>query len=129
MADDTTTEWYHDPSIVKTIYELAITRGVIVKPSGETVDTSAAVSISVLVTPSYFPRELYLLGQDIAPALNELIDAVSRHHDFIAEALEKLVGAATRKARCKISFSPFLSFSISLTHSHIHSHSFSVLWR
>ena len=121
MADDTTTEWYRDPSIVKTIYELAITRGIIVKPSVETVDANAAVSISALVTPSYFPRELYLLGQDIAPALNELIDAVSRHHDFLAAALEKLVGAVTRRIWCKISFSPLLFFSISLTRSHIHS--------
>lgn len=83
------THWYKDPDTVRALYDLAIASGILVKPSADVADSCAAVTVNVLAMPSYYPVELFMLGHDIQPGLNSLIDVVSRQHDFLAEALEK----------------------------------------
>ena len=83
--------WYKDLSTLRAIVDFAINSGLIIKPSADLRDTTAAVAIGLCVIPSYFPRELFSLGCDIQPALNLMIDAISRDHSFLATALEKSV--------------------------------------
>ena len=90
MSDEAS-EWYKDQGHIRAIFDLAICSGIIMKPPVDAVDPSAAVAVSILATPSYFPKELFVHAEDIQPGLNSLIDTVSRQHDFIAGALEKLV--------------------------------------
>ena len=83
--------WYKDLSALREIVDFAINSGLIIKPSAELRDATAAVTIGLCLTPSHFPRELFSLGCDIQPALNLMIDTISRDHSFLATALEKSV--------------------------------------
>ena len=46
------------------------------------------MNIAITLQPSKFPQELYDLAWSIQTDLNELIDAVSRDHEFLEESLQ-----------------------------------------
>lgn len=46
-------------------------------------------NISCVLTPSPFPRPLFQHAMNIQPALNQLIESLSKDSDFITEAFRK----------------------------------------
>ena len=46
-------------------------------------------NVSCVLTPSPFPRPLFHHAMNIQPALNQLIDSLSKDSDFVADAFRK----------------------------------------
>ena len=86
---DSSSKWYEDPTTVTSIYDLAISTGILYKYSPDFNEINAARTISIVATPSYIPREQYMLAQSVQLGFNTLIEAVSRKHEFLVEALGK----------------------------------------
>ena len=81
-------EWWKSSANISAIKDYAIQQGLLVKatrdPSDETV-----TNVSVTLTPSLFPRELFDLAHSIAADLNSLVDHVSRDELFMENALQR----------------------------------------
>ena len=87
--EDSESVWYHDPTTITALYNLAISNGIIKRVSADVARSSEAGTISVLAAPSLFPTELFSLAQVVQSGFNSLVDSVSRQHDFLAGSLAK----------------------------------------
>ena len=89
MEPSSKQEWWRSSANISAIKDYAIQQGLLVKatrdPSDETV-----TNVSVTLTPSLFPRELFDLACSIAADLNSLVDRVSRDEQFLENALQRL---------------------------------------
>ena len=81
-------EWFQEN--LEAIRDHAFICGLLLRSSSNPNDFTVK-NIAVNITPLPFPAELYQLGVEIQPALNLLIDAVSRDHVFLEESLKRLV--------------------------------------
>ena len=90
MEPSSKQEWWKSSANISAIKDYAIQQGLLVKatrdPSDETV-----TNVSVTLTPSLFPRELFDLACSIAADLNSLVDRVSRDELFLENALQRYV--------------------------------------
>ena len=88
MEPSSKQEWWKSSVNISAIKDYAILQGLLVKatrdPSDETV-----TNVSVTLTPSLFPRELFDLACSIAADLNSLVDHVSRDEQFLENALQR----------------------------------------
>ena len=88
MEASSTQEWWNSGANISAIKDYAIQQGLLVKstrdPSDETV-----TNVSVTLTPSLFPKELFDLACSIAADLNSLVDCVSRDELFLENALQR----------------------------------------
>ena len=88
MEPSSKQEWWKSSANISAIKDYAIQQGLLVKatrdPSDETV-----TNVSVTLTPSLFPRELFDLACSIAADLNSLVDRVSRDELFLENALQR----------------------------------------
>ena len=81
-------DWWQDPGNIRAIREYAHLAGLLVRSSTDNEENHSAMNIAVTLQPSKFPQELYDLAWSIQTDLNELIDAVSRDHEFLEESLQ-----------------------------------------
>ena len=90
MEPSSKQEWWKSSANISAIKDYAIQQGLLVKatrdPSDETV-----TNVSVTLTPSLFPRELFDLACSIAADLNSLVDRVSRDELFLENALQRYI--------------------------------------
>jgi hypothetical protein len=88
MEPSSKQEWWKSSANISAIKDYAIQQGLLVKatrdPSDETV-----TNVSVTLTPSLFPRELFDLACSIAADLNSLVDRVSRDEQFLEDSLQR----------------------------------------
>ena len=81
-------EWFQED--LEAIRDCAFISGLLLRSSTNPNDFTVK-NIAVNITPSPFPAELYQLAVEIQPALNLLVDAVSRDHAFLEESLKRQV--------------------------------------
>jgi hypothetical protein len=92
MAASTTgKKWYKNHHAVSALYSIVASHGILRKLSPEPPSSSVAATIPVLATPSQYPLDQFTLAGDLQPAFNTLVDAVSRHQDFLTGALENVL--------------------------------------
>ena len=81
-------DWWTSKSNIQAIRDFAMLQGLIVKATNHPSDCSV-VNVSVTLTPSKFPAELFHLAHNIQRSINTLIDAVSRDDQFLNSVLER----------------------------------------
>ena len=81
-------EWWNSRTNISAIKDYAIQQGLLVKASGDPSDETVT-NISVTLTPSLFPKELFELACCIAVDLNSLVDGVSREALILENALQR----------------------------------------
>ena len=87
MEPPSTQEWWKASADISAIKDYAIQQGLLVKATSDPSDETVT-NVSVTLTPSLFPRELFDLACSIAADLNSLVDAVSRDEKFLENALQ-----------------------------------------
>ena len=88
MSSTIAHHWWESKANIESIRDYAIQSGLLIKASNDPGD-GRAVNISTTLLPSKFPQELFDLASNIAPHINELIDAVSRDHAFLDSVLKR----------------------------------------
>ena len=88
MESPHTQEWWESGANIEAIKDYAIQQGLIVKTSDDPSDETVT-NVSVTLTPSLFPKELFGLACSIAVDLNSLVDAVSRDASFLENTLQR----------------------------------------
>ena len=88
MEPSSTQEWWKSSANISAIKDYAIQQGLLVKATRDLSDETVT-NVSVTLTPSLFPRELFDLACSIAADLNSLVDHVSRDQQFLESALER----------------------------------------
>ena len=81
-----TNNWWEDSTNITAIRDYAHLSGLC---TSENNASHSAAIIPVTLLPSKFPRDLFDLVWSLQKDLNALIDAVSRDHSFLTEALER----------------------------------------
>ena len=83
-----TQRWWESQANIESIRDYAIQQGLLIRASDDPKD-GRAVNIAVTLFPSKFPQELFELAYSIAPDINDMIDAVSRDHQFLESVLKR----------------------------------------
>ena len=81
-------EWWKSRANISAIKDYAIQQGLLIKATRDPSDETMT-NVSVTLTPSLFPRELFDLACSIAADLNSLVDHVSRDELFMENALQR----------------------------------------
>ena len=81
-------EWWQDEANIRSIKDLAASRGMVVRSSKD-VGEERCSTVSVSIVPSKYPKELYELACTVQKDFNDLIEAVSKDHEFLTAALGK----------------------------------------
>lgn len=94
MATTTTSEssdgeWWKDPTTIQAVRQYAQLAGLLYCPLPNSIANTSTVNVTITLHPSKFPKELYDFVWEIQPHMNSLVDAVSRDHDFLKEALDR----------------------------------------
>lgn len=80
--------WWDSRANIEAIRDYAIQQGLIIKATNDPSD-GRVVNVSVTLTPSIFPKELFDSACSIAADVNSLVDAVSRDHQFLENTLQR----------------------------------------
>ena len=83
-------EWWSSRTNISAIKDYAIQQGLVIKATSDPSDETV-IKVSVTLTPSLFPKELFHLACSIATDLNSLVDGVSRDNLFLENALQRWV--------------------------------------
>ena len=102
-----TQEWWSSRANIEAIKDYAIQHGLIIKATNDPSDQTVT-NVSVTLTPSLFPKDLFDLARAIAVDLNSLVDAVSRDFWFLENVLQRYVNRML-VIQFSLSLSPFLS--------------------
>ena len=81
-------EWWSSHTNISAIKDYAIQQGLLVKTTSDPSDETVT-NVSITLTPSLFPKELFDLACSIATDLNSLVDGVSRDNLFLENALHR----------------------------------------
>ncbi len=87
MDLETRQKWWKNVESLVAVQQLVHVNSVFVRPSPVTIQPNNA---PVSLQPSLFPINQYQYVWGLQNVLNELIDAVSRDHDFIVKTFERL---------------------------------------
>ena len=79
-------KWWDDAASLVAVQQMVHLNSVLMRPSTKTIQPS---NVSVTLEPSLFPLEQYQYVSGLQTVLNELVDAVSRDHDFIVQTFER----------------------------------------
>lgn len=82
--------WWQDKANIAAIRDYALQSGLLLKRTGDPKDDSC-VQISVTLSASKFPAELFHLAYDIQSDINSVVDEISCDHEFITNVLGRLV--------------------------------------
>lgn len=88
MESSHTHEWWKSDANIEAIKDFAIQQGLIVKAS-DTPGDETVTNVSVTLTPSLFPKELFGLACSIAVDLNCLVDVISGDAWFLENTLQR----------------------------------------
>lgn len=80
-------DWWQSKDNAHAVRDYAILLGLL-KKSSQDVNDPSVTQVSVTLSPSKFPSELFQRAMDVQRDMNLLVDAVSQDREFIAEALE-----------------------------------------
>ena len=92
MDLETRQKWWTNAESLVAVQQLVHMNSVLIRPSP---DASQPNNLSVTLEPSLFPINQYQYVFGLQNILNELIDAVSRDHDFIVKTFERLQNNCT----------------------------------
>lgn len=81
-------EWWESCANIEAMKDYAIQQGLIVKASSDS-NNGTVTNVSVTLTPSLFPKELFELACSIAVDLNNLVDMISRDSWFLENTLQR----------------------------------------
>lgn len=88
QGDNDRNGWWTCRANIESIRDFAVQHGLTMKATKDPYD-SQVTNISVTLTPTKFPAELFLLAQSIQSDINNLVDAISRDDHFLESALER----------------------------------------
>ena len=81
-------EWWASRDNIEAIKDYAIQHGLIIKATNDPSDVTVT-NVSLTLTPSLFPEELFELACLIAVDINSLVDAISRDTQFLESTLHR----------------------------------------
>ena len=91
-------EWWQNPHTVQAVRDYAHMAGLLHLSSTSTGTGEGdkyLTGVPITLQPSKFPQEFFELVWSIQPDLNDLMDAISRDHKFLTEALQRWGWAGT----------------------------------
>ena len=81
-------EWWKSPANIEAIKDYALQLGLIIKATNDPSDQTVT-NVSITLTPSVFPKELFNLACLTAVDINSLVDAVSNDPSFLENSLQR----------------------------------------
>ena len=88
MESSSAAEWWASHDNIEAIKDYAIQQGLLLKATNDPND-GTVTNVSVTLTPSRFPDELFKLAYSIAADINSLVDAISRDTAFLENTLQR----------------------------------------
>ena len=88
MESSSAAEWWASHDNIEAIKDYAIQQGLLLKATNDPND-GTITNVSLTLTPSLFPDELFELACSIAVDINSLVDAISKETVFLENTLQR----------------------------------------